>query len=83
VFLSELGFLISRWFRQTQRLFHLLVGLLFLGLAAAGGTVTAAEWKFYREAPSTGPARFAMLAGFTAFLIVLGLYSFLKARSVR
>jgi hypothetical protein len=81
--LSTLGFLISRWYRYAQRLFHLLVGLAFLGLALAGATLTAGEWNSYREAPSEGPARFAILAAFTVLLIILGLYSVLKARSVK
>ena len=80
---TTFGFLMARLYRQGQRLFHLLVGLAFLGLAVAGGLVTASEWRFYREAPSIGLARFTMLAAFTVFLIILGLYSVLKARSVR
>jgi hypothetical protein len=81
--LSTLGFLIARWYRQAQRLFHLLVGLAFLGLAMAGAAVTAGEWSSYRQAPSAGAVRFAILGAFTVLLIILGLYSVLKARSVR
>ncbi len=81
--MSALSLLMARWYRQAQRAFHLLVGLVFLGLALAGGAVTAGEWQYYRQAPSTGLTRFGLVAGFTVFLIVLGLYSFLKARSVR
>jgi hypothetical protein len=81
--LSGLSFLVTRWFRQAQRTFHMLVGLVFLGLALAGGAVTAGEWQYYRQAPSAGLTRFGLLAAFTVFLIILGLYSFLKARSVR
>jgi len=73
----------ARWYRQAQRAFHMLVGLLFLGLALAGGAVTAGEWKYYRQAPSAGLTRFGLLAGFTVLLVILGLYSFVKARSVR
>lgn len=78
-----LALLMGRWYRQARRLFHLMVGLAFLGLALAGGTVTASEWRFYRQAPSAGPARFATLAAFTVLLIIFGLYSVLKARSVK
>ena len=81
--LSTLSFLMARWYRQAQRVFHMLVGLVFLGLAVAGVTLTATEWKFYRQAPSVGLTQFALLAGFTVFLIILGLYSVLKARSIR
>ena len=61
--LSTLSFLMARWYRQAQRVFHMLVGLVFLGLAVAGVTLTAAEWKFYRQAPSVGLTQFALLAG--------------------
>jgi hypothetical protein len=81
--LSALSLLMARWYRQAQRAFHMLVGLVFLGLAVAGVTLTAAEWKFYRQAPSVGLTQFALLAGFTVFLVILGLYSVLKARSTR
>jgi hypothetical protein len=77
------GRLMARWYRQAQRLFHMVVGLVFLGFAAAGGVVTAAEWSFYRQAPEVGLTRLVLLASFTVFLIILGLYTFLKARSVR
>ena len=81
--MRTLSLVIGRLYRQAQRLFHMLVGLAFLGLALAGGSVTAGEWKVYRHSPAVGLARFSMLAGFTVFLIILGLYSVLKARSVR
>ena len=81
--MSALSLLMARSYRQAQRVFHMLVGLVFLGLAVAGATLTAAEWKFYRQAPSVGLTQFALLAGFTVFLVILGLYSVLKARSTR
>jgi hypothetical protein len=81
--LSKLRSLLSRWFLHAQRLFHLLVGLAFLLLAAAGAAVSLSEWRFYHRAPSVGLVRFGMVAGFTVILIIFGLYSFAKARSVR
>ncbi|HEV2175606.1 MAG TPA: hypothetical protein VGW33_00150 [Terriglobia bacterium] len=61
----------------------MLIGLVFLGLAGAGAAVSLAEWQFYREDPSTGMLRFDLVAGFTVILVLFGLYSFAKARSVR
>jgi len=81
--LSKWLSLIGRWFLHAQRLFHLLVGLTFLLLAAAGATVCFSEWRFRLRDPSVGLIRFGMVAGFTVILIIFGLYSFLKARSVR
>jgi divalent metal cation (Fe/Co/Zn/Cd) transporter len=72
-----------RGFRQARRLFHLLVGLVFLFLAAGGGIVSWQEWLEYRQAPAQWPIRFGVVAAFTVLLIIMGLYSFAKARSVR
>ncbi len=74
---------LARTIRQAQRLFHMLVGTAFLLLALAGAGVSFSEWQFYRRSPSVGVARFSLLAGFTVLLIVMGLYSFAKARNVR
>jgi len=74
---------VSHGWRQARRLFHLLIGLVFLALAGAGATVSLAEWQFYRHDPSTGMLRFDLLAGFTVILVLFGLYSFAKGRSVR
>ena len=73
----------GRWFRQTRRLFHTLVGLAFLFLALGGVHVSLTEWQFYRKAPAVGLFRFGLLASFTVLLIVFCLYSFAKARNVR
>jgi len=81
--LSRLGNLLSRWFLHAQRLFHLVVGLAFMFLAAAGAAVTFSEWQYYREAPEVGPARIGVVGGFTVLLTILCLYSFVKARNVR
>jgi len=81
--MSKLGHLISTVYRQALRLFHMLVGLVFLGLAIAGATVSFREWQQYQESTSLGLARLYLFAAFTVLLILCGLYSFVKARSVR
>ena len=81
--MSNLGYLFSHFFRNTQRLFHMLVGLAFLVLAAAGATVSFSEWRYYLRSPSVGLVHFVLYASFTVLLIVFCLYSFAKARSIR
>jgi len=81
--LSRLGYIFKHLFRNAQRLFHLLVGLTFLVLAAAGATVSFAEWQNYLKAPAQGLVAFILYATFTVFLVILCLYSFVKARNIR
>lgn len=81
--MSRLGYLFKQSFRSAQRIFHLLVGLTFLILAAAGATVTFAEWQNYLQSPSVGLVSFVLYASFTVFLVILCLYSFVKARNIR
>lgn len=81
--MSKLAYLLRRWFFLAQQLFHVLVGIAFLVLAVAGASVCFSEWRYYRQAPSVGWLRLGIVAGFTVILIIFGLYSFLKARSVR
>jgi len=81
--LSKLGYLFTQLFRNARRLFHMLVGLTFLVLAAAGATVSFAEWNYYLKSPSEGLVRFILVASFTVLLIIFCLYSFAKARSIR
>ena len=69
--------------RQTRRIFHLFVGLTFLVFAALGTSLSFSEWQAHVQTPSNGIWRFATIAGFTLLLLILGLYSFVKARSVR
>ena len=69
--------------RQARRLFHLLVGLAFLVFAAIGVSLTFSEWQAYAQTPTNGIWHFATIAGFTLLLLIFGLYSFVKARSVR
>jgi hypothetical protein len=61
----------------------MLVGLVFLVLAAAGVIVSFSEWQYYLKSPSVGLVRFVLVASFTVLLIIFGLYSFVKARSIR
>ena len=81
--MSRLGSLFRQLFRNAQRLFHLMVGLTFLILAVAGATVAFAEWQNYLKSPSVGLVSFVLYASFTVFLVILCLYSFVKARNVR
>jgi len=69
--------------RQAQRLFHLLISAAFLFLATAGGVLSFSEWKLYRENRELGLAHFGFVFGFTVLLVILSLYTFVKARSVR
>jgi len=69
--------------RQARRLFHFLVGVAFLGLAGSCVMVSLEEWKHYLVNPSASLWWFGALTAFAVLLILLALYSFLKARSVR
>ena len=80
---SRVGDLLRGWARAAERLFHTLVGVVFLALTAAGASVTFKEWESYKRSPATGVVRLSLLAGFTVLLFVCAFYSFLKARSVR
>ena len=81
--LSKLGHLFTQLFRHARRLFHLLVGMAFLVLAMAGAWVSFSEWQYYLKSPSVGSVRFIVYASFTVLLVIFGLYSFIKARSIR
>jgi hypothetical protein len=74
--------LLHHGWRRTKRLFHLLVGIAFLFLAAAGASQSYAEWHAYTATPAHGMWRFEVVTGFTVLLLIFGIYSFLKARSV-
>jgi len=81
--LRILRYLFTKFFRYAQRLFHMLVGLAFLILAVAGASVSYSEWQYYLKSPSVGSVRFIVYASFTVLLVIFGLYSFIKARSIR
>ena len=81
--LSKLGYLVRQLFRNAQRLFQVLVGLAFMVLAAAGATVSFAEWQQYVKSPSGGLVHFVLYSSFTVLLIIFSLYSFAKARNIR
>jgi len=78
-----IGGRLGEGWRLARRIFHVLVGLTFFVFATAGATVALEEWRAYREAPPNGVWRFAAIAGFSTLLLIFGLYSILKARSVR
>jgi hypothetical protein len=81
--LSRLTVILQRLFLHAQRLFHVLVGIVFLFLALAGAAVSYSEWNYYRKIPEVGPVRFSLIAGFTVLLVIFCLYSFVKARNIR
>jgi hypothetical protein len=81
--MSDLGSLFGRWFRNARRMFHMLVGLVFLVLTLAGASVSVNLWDDYRSAPAQGLVSFELVSGFTVLLFILCLYTFAKARSVR
>ncbi len=81
--LSRLEGILQHLFLHAKRLFHMLVGLLFLFLAIAGASVTFSEWNYYRKMPEVGSLRFSLIAAFTVLLFIFCLYSFVKARNIR
>jgi hypothetical protein len=81
--MSRLGRMFRSGWRHTRRLFHVLVGLTFLLFAGIGASLTYSEWHAYAQNPSNGMWRLGTIAGFSLLLVIFGLYSFLKARSVR
>ena len=83
VLASMLGNLLRQYTRLATRLFHMLVGVVFLLLAMAGVSVSMEAWHEYILSPSEGLLKFDLLAGFTMVLFGLCLYTLLKARSVR
>lgn len=80
---AVLGERLSHGWRLARRIFHVLIGLTFFFFAAAGATLSYAEWQTYSRTPSSGVWRFAMLAAFTLLLVIFGVHSFVKTRSVR
>jgi uncharacterized BrkB/YihY/UPF0761 family membrane protein len=81
--LSKLAGLIQRLYLLGRRVFNLALGLVFLILSGISGIVTYQEWRIYQQTPAEGPVKFWVVAAFTFLLVILGLYSFAKARSVR
>ena len=75
--------MLGRLFRDARRTFHVLVALAFMVLSFAGIAVSISEWRVYQRTPSLGLSTFTLVASFTVLLIVFGLYSFAKARSVK
>jgi len=74
---------LSYGWRQTRRIFHVLIGIAFFFFAAAGATLSYSEWQAYVREPANGIWRFAVLASFTVLLVVFGVHSIAKARNVR
>ena len=81
--MSKTGELTARLILFARKVFNFILALVFLILAAVSATVTYQEWRIYQRIPAEGLIKFYVVAGFTCLLIILGLYSFAKARSVR
>ena len=80
--MSRLGSLLHNWLLNAKRLFHMMIGVAFMLLTVAGVSLTFAEWQGYRKTPEEGLVHFTLFGGFTVFLAILCLYSFVKARNV-
>lgn len=80
---SKSGAIVARLFRRAKQFFHMLIGIVFLLLTAAGTSVSIELWKDYQQTPGKVPWVFSMVASFTVLLLIFSLYSFLRARSVR
>ena len=61
----------------------MLLGLVFLVLAAFGASESFSEWRRHVRSPSEGLVSFILYTSFTVLLVIFGLYSFAKARSIR
>ena len=81
--MSRLGSLVRHLFLNVQRLFHLVIALLFMLLTVATASQTYLEWQDYRKTPTAGLLYFRLYAGLSVFLAILCLYSFVKAKNVR
>ena len=66
------------WY-STVRTFHLLIAFLFFAIAVLVGQKAFLAWRAYQERPGL----FYVTGGIVVVLIVLALYSMLKARAVR
>jgi hypothetical protein len=64
-------------------MFEVVVGLAFFVLAAFCISLSFTQWHRYQTNTSTGLSLFYMFASFSLLLVFCGLYSFLKARSIR
>jgi TRAP-type C4-dicarboxylate transport system permease small subunit len=81
--LGGLGSRLRRGVRQAHRLLEFVVGLAFFVLAAGCISLSFNQWYRHQMTPSTGLSLFYMFASFSLVLLFCGLYSFLKARSIR
>jgi len=81
--MSKLRDLGARGYRQARRVGHTLIAFIFFVMAGVGVFVSLEEWTSHRQAPLEDWLRLSVFGGFTVFLIIMGLLSLLKARSIR
>lgn len=81
--MSKTAELTARLILFARKVFNFILAAVFLILAAASAMVTYQEWRIYQLMPADGPIKVYVVAGFTFLLIILGLYSFAKARTLR
>ena len=79
--------LLQAWWQRVWcamvKAFHLAVALVFFLLAAKAGHETFLTWQSYQEYPETGLWNFYLYVVVFSALLILALYSLLKARAVR
>jgi TRAP-type C4-dicarboxylate transport system permease small subunit len=83
VHLSALGNRLRRGVRQAHRFIEFAIGLAFFILAVGCVSVSFNEWHLHQNNPSIGLSLFYIFVCFSLVLVFCGLYSFLKARSIR
>lgn len=81
--MSTLGTRLRRSMRQVHRIFEFVMGLVFFVLAIGCISLSLTQWQKYHHDSSTGLSLFYMFISFSIVLLFCGLYSFLKARSIR
>lgn len=81
--LGALTSILRRGVRRAHRILEFVVGLAFFVLAACCISLSFSQWQRYQAKPSTGLSLFYMFASFSLVLVFCGLYSFVKARSIR
>jgi hypothetical protein len=80
---NALGNPLRRGVRQAHRIIEFAVGLAFFSLAIGCMSLCFTEWQRHQVNHATSLGLFYTFAGFSLVLVFFGLYSFVKARSIR